>query len=137
MNTHELIDAQFDRAVQIVQGLPKTGPIQTGYEEKLAMYRCVCGGPGSSDVALTCLTRIACTSRVRAPPELSRLTHRHYLSDMILTSSDRRQRQGTPPGDVGHAWARKVVSMLPSASNDMISMLSPMPSTLSSYYHVL
>ncbi|EAU84611.2 hypothetical protein CC1G_00130 [Coprinopsis cinerea okayama7 len=35
MATHELIDAQFDRAVQIVQSLPKTGPIQTDYEEKL------------------------------------------------------------------------------------------------------
>ncbi|EJD00893.1 ACBP-domain-containing protein [Fomitiporia mediterranea MF3/22] len=34
----QIIDAQFDRAVQIVQSLPKTGPIQTGYEEKLAMY---------------------------------------------------------------------------------------------------
>ncbi|KAJ3998645.1 ACBP-domain-containing protein [Lentinula boryana] len=33
-----LLDAQFDRAVEIVQGLPKTGPIQTDYEEKLAMY---------------------------------------------------------------------------------------------------
>ncbi|KZS98096.1 ACBP-domain-containing protein [Sistotremastrum niveocremeum HHB9708] len=32
------IDEQFDRAVAIVQGLPKTGPIQTSYEEKLAMY---------------------------------------------------------------------------------------------------
>ena len=39
MDAHQLIDAQFDRAVQIVQSLPKTGPIQTGYEEKLAMYR--------------------------------------------------------------------------------------------------
>jgi len=38
MSSHELIDAQFDRAVEIVQNLPKTGPIQTGYEEKLAMY---------------------------------------------------------------------------------------------------
>ncbi|KAK7061462.1 ACBP-domain-containing protein [Favolaschia claudopus] len=36
--SHELIDAQFDRAVEIVQSLPKTGPIQTGYDEKLAMY---------------------------------------------------------------------------------------------------
>ncbi|KIK65583.1 hypothetical protein GYMLUDRAFT_240099 [Collybiopsis luxurians FD-317 M1] len=35
-----LLDAQFDRAVEIVQGLPKTGPIQTDYEEKLTMYRC-------------------------------------------------------------------------------------------------
>ncbi|KAE9405948.1 ACBP-domain-containing protein [Gymnopus androsaceus JB14] len=32
------MDAQFDRAVEIVQGLPKTGPIQTDYEEKLTMY---------------------------------------------------------------------------------------------------
>ncbi|KAI0796514.1 acyl CoA binding protein-domain-containing protein [Abortiporus biennis] len=37
-NHLNLIDAQFDRAVEIVQGLPKTGPIQTGYEEKLTMY---------------------------------------------------------------------------------------------------
>ncbi|KAG8760280.1 hypothetical protein FRC14_003578 [Serendipita sp. 396] len=34
----DLVDLQFDRAVEIVQGLPKNGPIQTGYEEKLAMY---------------------------------------------------------------------------------------------------
>jgi hypothetical protein len=39
MATNELISAQFDRAVEIVQSLPKTGPIQTDYEEKLAMYR--------------------------------------------------------------------------------------------------
>jgi acyl-CoA-binding protein len=38
MDSRELIDAQFDRAVEIVQNLPKTGPIQTGYEEKLTMY---------------------------------------------------------------------------------------------------
>ena len=38
MDPHQIIDSQFDRAVEIVQGLPKTGPIQTGYEEKLAMY---------------------------------------------------------------------------------------------------
>ncbi|KAJ8522951.1 hypothetical protein ONZ45_g517 [Pleurotus djamor] len=38
MDSHQLIDAQFDRAVQIVQALPKTGPIQTDYEEKLEMY---------------------------------------------------------------------------------------------------
>ena len=40
MNSHQLIDAQFDRAVGVVQSLPKTGPIQTDYEEKLTMYRC-------------------------------------------------------------------------------------------------
>ncbi|KAG2370114.1 hypothetical protein BDR07DRAFT_1193809, partial [Suillus spraguei] len=38
MNSRDLIDTQFNRAVEIVQGLPKTGPIQTGYEEKLTMY---------------------------------------------------------------------------------------------------
>ncbi|CAE6391748.1 unnamed protein product [Rhizoctonia solani] len=38
MDIDSLIDAQFNRAVEIVQSLPKTGPIQTGYEEKLAMY---------------------------------------------------------------------------------------------------
>jgi len=38
MASNELIDAQFDRAVAIVQSLPKTGPIQTDYEEKLTMY---------------------------------------------------------------------------------------------------
>ncbi|KAH9927112.1 ACBP-domain-containing protein [Epithele typhae] len=37
-NSRQLIDAQFDRAVEIVQGFPKTGPIQTGYEDKLNMY---------------------------------------------------------------------------------------------------
>ena len=41
MSSRELIDAQFDRAVEIVQNLPKTGPIQTGYDEKLTMYRFV------------------------------------------------------------------------------------------------
>ncbi|CAL1701548.1 unnamed protein product [Somion occarium] len=38
MDPRQLVDTQFDRAVQIVQSLPKTGPIQTGYEEKLTMY---------------------------------------------------------------------------------------------------
>ncbi|KAI0637930.1 ACBP-domain-containing protein [Trametes polyzona] len=38
MDSRQLIDAQFDRAVEIVQSLPKTGPIQTGYEDKLNMY---------------------------------------------------------------------------------------------------
>ncbi|KAI0650154.1 ACBP-domain-containing protein [Trametes meyenii] len=38
MDSRQLIDAQFDRAVGIVQSLPKTGPIQTAYEDKLDMY---------------------------------------------------------------------------------------------------
>lgn len=52
MATNGLIDAQFDRAVEIVQGLPKTGPIQTDYEEKLTMYRYGFYNPLSSE-ALT------------------------------------------------------------------------------------
>ncbi len=32
------IDTLFDRAVAIVQSLPKSGPIQTDYEDKLGMY---------------------------------------------------------------------------------------------------
>ncbi|KAF8305385.1 acyl-CoA-binding protein, partial [Clavulina sp. PMI_390] len=39
--TRRLYGSQFDRAVEIVQSLPKNGPIQTGYEEKLALYRYV------------------------------------------------------------------------------------------------
>nr|GAT53845.1 predicted protein [Mycena chlorophos] len=38
-SSNDLIDAQFDRAVEIVQSFPKNGPIQTGYDEKLTMYR--------------------------------------------------------------------------------------------------
>ncbi|THH12917.1 hypothetical protein EW146_g7255, partial [Bondarzewia mesenterica] len=44
MDSQELIDAQFDRAVEIIQSLPKTGPIQTDYEEKLTMYRKLTSG---------------------------------------------------------------------------------------------
>jgi hypothetical protein len=40
MDRKRVIDAQFDRAVEMVQGLPKTGPIQTSYDAKLTMYRC-------------------------------------------------------------------------------------------------
>ena len=54
MDSHQLIDAQFDRAVEIVQGLPKTGPIQTDYEEKLKMYRCV------ALPLISCRTRLKC-----------------------------------------------------------------------------
>jgi hypothetical protein len=39
MASKELIDAQFDRAVQIVRSLPETCPIQGDYVEKLTMYR--------------------------------------------------------------------------------------------------
>ncbi|CAO1625825.1 unnamed protein product [Parajaminaea phylloscopi] len=38
MSSADVIDALFDRTVDIVQSLPKSGPIQTSYEEKLALY---------------------------------------------------------------------------------------------------
>jgi acyl-CoA-binding protein len=38
MSSAEVIDALFERTIDIVQSLPKTGPIQTSYEEKLALY---------------------------------------------------------------------------------------------------
>ncbi|KAL9935218.1 hypothetical protein V8E36_005566 [Tilletia maclaganii] len=38
MSSTALIDALFMRTVDIVQSLPKAGPIQTSYEEKLALY---------------------------------------------------------------------------------------------------
>ncbi|KAL4075744.1 hypothetical protein V8B97DRAFT_2002060 [Scleroderma yunnanense] len=49
MDSRQLIDAQFERAVEIVQGLPKTGPIQTGYEDKLNMYSLYKQGTWSFD----------------------------------------------------------------------------------------
>lgn len=33
-----LVDAKFHRAVDIIQSLPKNGPISTSYEEKLMLY---------------------------------------------------------------------------------------------------
>ena len=38
MSSQDVIDALFDRTVDIVQSLPKSGPIQTSYDEKLALY---------------------------------------------------------------------------------------------------
>jgi acyl-CoA-binding protein len=38
MSSADVIDALFDRTVDVVQSLPKSGPIQTSYEEKLALY---------------------------------------------------------------------------------------------------
>ncbi|SPO40491.1 uncharacterized protein PSFLO_05973 [Pseudozyma flocculosa] len=38
MSSADVIDALFVRTVDMVQSLPKQGPIQTSYEEKLALY---------------------------------------------------------------------------------------------------
>ena len=64
MNSHQLIDAQFDRAVEIVQSLPKNGPIQTDYEEKLTMYRCVPLHPCSPPLVDSSFFHVVCTSKV-------------------------------------------------------------------------
>lgn len=36
----DLVNARFHRAVDIIQSLPKSGPITTTYEEKLMLYSC-------------------------------------------------------------------------------------------------
>lgn len=66
MDSHQLIDAQFDRAVEIIQGLPKTGPIQTGYEEKLTMYRYVSCYTATRVDFLMCDIHIVSISKVIA-----------------------------------------------------------------------
>lgn len=38
MSSADVIDALFVKTVDMVQSLPKSGPIQTSYEEKLALY---------------------------------------------------------------------------------------------------
>ncbi|SNX87961.1 uncharacterized protein MEPE_06672 [Melanopsichium pennsylvanicum] len=38
MSSADIIDALFVKTVDMVQSLPKSGPIQTSYEEKLALY---------------------------------------------------------------------------------------------------
>ncbi|GAA5845166.1 hypothetical protein JCM9279_005461 [Rhodotorula babjevae] len=35
------VHARFERAVDIIQSLPKSGPIQTSYDQKLELYACV------------------------------------------------------------------------------------------------
>jgi len=46
----------FERTVDIVQSLPPSGPIQTSFEEKLALYGYVASTNETAD----------CTSRVRS-----------------------------------------------------------------------
>lgn len=60
--------------------LPNTGPIQTGYEEKLAMYRSA-NSPLSGDHSLT-LVLPACTSRVMFTHGLAASS---YSSELVAT----------------------------------------------------
>src|SRR6266404_4278930 len=112
MNSRELIDAQFDRAVEIVQNLPKTGPIQTGYEEKLTMYRYV-----YSMVSLSLLAYAApavYTSKVRHASTV----HLHLSSVLKRTRlSNRWERQVLETRNLGYVGSRKVVCpVVPSLS---------------------
>ncbi|KAG6849218.1 hypothetical protein H0H93_010340, partial [Arthromyces matolae] len=66
MSSPEVIDAQFDRAVEIVQSLPKTGPIQTDYEEKLTMYRVCFVSSGIHRVTVT-KDKTATVGNVKTP----------------------------------------------------------------------
>lgn len=79
MEPHGVIDAQFNRAVEIVQNLPTTGPIQTGYEDKLDMYRCVVIRPQGCIHAAHVTLIAACSSKVTSA---SQILIRHSL---ILT----------------------------------------------------
>ncbi|WFD31776.1 hypothetical protein MSPP1_002815 [Malassezia sp. CBS 17886] len=53
MSSARVIDALFERSVDIVQSLPPTGAIQTSYEEKLALYGLYKQGMRNGPLALT------------------------------------------------------------------------------------
>jgi acyl-CoA-binding protein len=74
MSSRELIDAQFNRAVEIVQNLPKTGSIQTGYDEKLTMYRFVAILSTIPSPSSQLIYALVSTSRV-SPPSQDISTH--------------------------------------------------------------
>jgi hypothetical protein len=96
MDSHQLIDAQFDRAVEIVQSLPKNGPIQTDYEEKLTMYRCVTSARVPCH-PLTCrLFALAYTNKVltRVPPPSA------HARLMLVTDFQQLWVMSLPPGPV-------------------------------------
>ena len=90
MDSHELIDAQFDRAVEIVQGLPKTGPIQTDYEEKLTMYRWDTLQLRGYHVYILINLNIVCISRVLfSDASLSCLSHPSFTATVGNVKSPR------------------------------------------------
>lgn len=104
MASHELIDAQFDRAVQIVQGLPKTGPIQTDYEEKLEMYRYVKLHEIDHGMS-TDPFRLACISKVL----LLRANASAPLRAHTIGFSYGRECEEPQTWDMGHAGTCKMV----------------------------
>ena len=125
VTSRQLIDAQFDRAVEIVQGLPKTGPIQTGYEEKLNMYRCA-----HHSFAPNCDVErgsVACISKVimeRTSSLFAVLISSRDLSDHY---SHCRQCSRTPSQRLGYARKGEMVRTDASAFQTHNHMLTPGP----------
>jgi hypothetical protein len=104
MTTRPQVDAQFDRAVQIVQGLPKTGPIQTGYEDKLLMYRCVRHGHGWYTAADVLPMNAACINKVHVA-----CYQTNALGAYRAICSYSRERTRATTRDVGHARTCQMV----------------------------
>jgi hypothetical protein len=100
MTTRPQVDAQFDRAAQIVQGLPQTGPIQIGYEDKLLMYRCVKHGHSWYTAADALSTHTACISKVHLV-----CYQTNALGAYGAICSYGRERTRATTRDVGHARA--------------------------------
>ena len=125
VDSRQLIDAQFDRAVEIVQGLPKTGPIQTGYEDKLNMYRYDTLDLLYEPVLIP--RPSACTSKV-IERVLLRPAHPVCLTpaSCVMRRSDRRQCSRLPSKRLGYAGEGEVVSAstyLPQTHNHMLPPL--------------
>ena len=60
------IEARFERAVDIIQSLPKSGPIQTSYHDKLLLYSYIIPSYARSTLPADPLTGLGCTSKVSA-----------------------------------------------------------------------
>jgi aspartokinase-like uncharacterized kinase len=99
--TQPQVDAQFDRAVQIVQGVSKTrGPIQISYEDKLLMYRCVKHDHSWYMAADALSTHAACISKVHLV-----CYQTNVLGAYGAICSYGRERTRAATRDVGHARA--------------------------------
>lgn len=112
MNSRELIDAQFDRAVEIVQNLPKTGPVQTGYEEKLSMYRCA----AISSTVPSLFPQLICASASISKVSPSSVTNTNS-SPTPSCLSDRRKCYVPETGNMGYARSCQMVFVYASLSS--------------------
>ncbi len=111
VDSRQLIDAQFDRAVEIVQGLPKTGPIQTGYEEKLDMYRCVLR-VNKFTIRVEHVCSPVCTSKVTIPTSSDSCSlHVSNRPTRMAHQSYCRERSRTTPSGLGYVGQGEMVRM--------------------------